>query len=136
MAHGASKQSVLFLDFARFAQGGGQSRRSHGKLPRSTSYGARVGFELTGGVEASQRFIDALRLFYHFIDIGGSPSVATHPASTTNQQSSGVEQLAAGVTPGFVRLSVSLDRREGILAGLTPTLEAEGGAIDAQRKAA
>ena len=115
-------------------QSGEARRRADAYLKRG--YGALVGFELNGGVEAGRRFIDALKLFYHVANIGDSRSLAIHPASTTHQQLSGEEQLAAGVTPGYVRLSVGLEHPEDILADLTQALQAAGGAADAQRKAA
>jgi O-acetylhomoserine (thiol)-lyase len=91
-------------------------------------YGSLVGFELKGGVEAGKRFIDALKLFYHVANIGDARSLAIHPASTTHQQLSSQEQLAAGVTPGYVRLSIGLEHPEDILGDLEQALEAAGGA--------
>jgi len=90
-------------------------------------YGSLVGFELKGGVEAGKRFIDALKLFYHVANIGDARSLAIHPASTTHQQLSSQEQLAAGVTPGYVRLSIGLEHPEDILGDLEQALEAAGG---------
>ena len=99
-------------------------------------YGALVGFELKGGVEAGRRFIDALQLFYHVANIGDVRSLAIHPASTTHQQLSPEEQLAAGVTPGYVRLSVGIEHPDDILADLTQALDKAVGAGDAAKKAA
>ena len=53
-------------------------------------------------------------------------SLAIHPASTTHQQLTSDEQLAAGVTPGYVRLSVGLEHPEDILADLSQALDAAG----------
>ena len=69
-------------------------------------HGGLLGFELAGGVEAGRAFIDALQMFYHVANIGDSRSLAIHPASTTHSQLSPAEQLATGVTPGYIRLSV------------------------------
>jgi len=69
-----------------------------------------------------------LKLFYHVANIGDARSLAIHPASTTHQQLSSQEQLAAGVTPGYVRLSVGLEHPEDILGDLEQALEAAGGA--------
>ena len=56
------------------------------------------------------------------------PSLAIHPASTTHQQLTAEEQLAAGVTPGYVRLSVGIEHPDDILADLTQALDqAEAG---------
>jgi O-acetylhomoserine (thiol)-lyase len=82
-----------------------------------------VGFELKGGVDTGRRFIDALKLFYHVANIGDARSLAIHPASTTHQQLNPEEQLAAGVTPGYVRLSVGIEHPDDILADLSQALE-------------
>ena len=116
-------------------QSGESRRRADVYLKRG--YGALVGFELRGGLEAGRRFIDALKLLYHVANIGDSRSLAIHPASTTHQQLSAEEQLAAGVTPGYVRLSVGLEHPEDILGDLAQALEAAGGASgENARKAA
>ncbi|MFT3987909.1 O-acetylhomoserine aminocarboxypropyltransferase/cysteine synthase family protein [Aestuariivirga sp.] len=87
-------------------------------------YGALVGFELKGGIEAGQVFINALKLLYHVANIGDSRSLAIHPASTTHQQLSSAEQLAAGVTPGYVRLSIGIEHADDIIADIAQALEA------------
>jgi len=86
--------------------------------------GGLVGFELTGGLEAGQTFINALKLFYHVANIGDARSLAIHPASTTHSQLSADQQAAAGVTPGYVRLSVGIEHIDDILADLTQALDA------------
>ena len=78
-------------------------------------YGALIGFELPGGVEAGRKFIDSLELLYHVANIGDSRSLAIHPASTTHSQLTAKEQLSAGVTPGYVRLSVGIENVEDII---------------------
>ncbi len=101
-------------------------------------YGGLVGFELKGGVEAGRKFIDSLELLYHVANIGDARSLAIHPASTTHQQLTPDEQLAAGVTPGYVRLSVGLEHPDDILADLSQALDAAGGVSvgEPSRKAA
>jgi len=88
--------------------------------------GGMVGFELAGGREAGRRFIDALKLFYHVANIGDARSLAIHPASTTHSQLAPEEQLATGVTEGYVRLSVGLEHIDDILADLAQALAAAG----------
>ena len=80
--------------------------------------GAIVAFELQGGIEAGKKFVDALELHSHLANIGDVRSLVIHPASTTHSQLSGEEQLASGVTPGLVRLSVGLEGIEDIKADL------------------
>jgi O-acetylhomoserine (thiol)-lyase len=89
-------------------------------------YGALVGFELAGGLEAGRRFIDALNLFYHVANIGDARSLAIHPATTTHSQLSAEAQLATGVTPGYVRLAVGIEHIDDILADLDQALRAAG----------
>jgi O-acetylhomoserine (thiol)-lyase len=89
-------------------------------------FGGLVGFELAGGREAGRRFIDALQLFYHVANIGDARSLAIHPATTTHSQLSPEDQLATGVTDGYVRLSVGLEHIDDILADLDHALGAAG----------
>ncbi|KQN07138.1 O-acetylhomoserine aminocarboxypropyltransferase [Sphingobium sp. Leaf26] len=103
-------------------QGGAQRERADRYL--TGGFGGLVGIELAGGLEAGRRFIDALRLFYHVANIGDSRSLAIHPASTTHSQMSEDAQRAAGVSPGYVRLSVGLEHIDDILADLESALNA------------
>ena len=82
----------------------------------------------TAGARPDGSFIDALELFYHVANIGDSRSLAIHPATTTHSQLSGEDQLATGVTPGYVRLSVGIEHIDDILADLDQALEAATGA--------
>ncbi|MDA9196501.1 PLP-dependent transferase, partial [Gammaproteobacteria bacterium] len=85
--------------------------------------GALMGVELKGGVESGKKFIDSLELLYHVANIGDSKSLAIHPASTTHSQLSPEEQLAAGVTPGFVRLSIGIEHIDDIIEDINQSLE-------------
>ena len=86
-------------------------------------FGALVGIELSGGIEAGKEFIDNLKMFYHVANIGDARSLAIHPASTTHSQLSAEDQIAAGVTPGYVRLSIGIEHIEDIIADLKQALE-------------
>ena len=108
---------------------GEQKRRAQTYL--KGGFGGLVGFELSGGMEAGRRFIDRLQLHHHVANIGDARSLAIHPASTTHSQLSAEEQLATGVTPGFVRLSVGIEHIDDILADLEQALEQVGGAAAA-----
>ena len=89
-------------------------------------YGALIGFELKGGLEAGRRFIDALKMFYHVANIGDARSLAIHPATTTHSQLSPEAQRASGVTEGYVRLSIGLEHIDDILVDLERGLRAAG----------
>ena len=71
--------------------------------------GALIGIEVKGGVEAGKKFIESLKMFYHVANIGDARSLAIHPATTTHSQLTEEELLAAGVTPGYVRLSIGIE---------------------------
>jgi O-acetylhomoserine (thiol)-lyase len=86
--------------------------------------GSVLGFELPGGLEAGRRFVDALTLHSHVANIGDVRSLVIHPASTTHSQLSEEEQRAAGVAPGFVRLSVGIEHIDDILADIEQGLAA------------
>ena len=90
--------------------------RSRSTRPKGA--GAVLAFELKGGVEAGQKFVDALELFSHLANIGDVRSLVIHPASTTHSQLTAEEQLTTGVTPGLVRLSVGLEDIDDINADL------------------
>jgi O-acetylhomoserine (thiol)-lyase len=94
--------------------------------PKGT--GAVLSFEIKGGIEAGKKFVDALELHSHVANIGDVRSLVIHPASTTHSQLTADEQLAAGVTPGLVRLAVGLENINDILADLDAGFRAAKGA--------
>lgn len=108
--------------FPKFQNGTPKARAD--KYFKAGSYGALVGFELKDGREAGRRFIDALKLFYHVANIGDARSLAIHPSTTTHSQLSVEDQLATGVTPGYVRLSIGLEHPDDILADLEQAIAA------------
>ena len=80
--------------------------------------GAVLSFELKGGISAGKKFVESLKLFSHVANIGDVRSLVIHPATTTHSQLSVEEQLAAGVTPGLVRLSLGIENVEDLKADL------------------
>ena len=87
-------------------------------------FGALVGLELKGGIEAGKKFINSLKLFYHVANIGDARSLAIHPATTTHSQLTPEEQLASGVTTGYLRLSLGIEHPDDLLSDLEQALEA------------
>ena len=81
-----------------------------------------VVFEIKGGAEAGQKFIEGLGLFSHLANVGDAKSLAIHPATTTHSQLNEEQQAAGGITPGLVRLSVGIENIEDILADLDAAL--------------
>ena len=86
--------------------------------------GALMGIEVKGGKEAGKKFINNLKLLYHVANIGDARSLAIHPASTTHSQLSEKDLLAAGVTPGYVRLSIGIEHADDIIADIDQALNA------------
>jgi len=101
--------------------------KSHPHYERARKYlpkgpGAILGFGIKGGVEAGRKFIDSLQLISHLANVGDARTLAIHPATTTHSQLTPEEQLSAGVTPDFIRLSVGLEDIEDILWDLEQAL--------------
>jgi O-acetylhomoserine (thiol)-lyase len=90
--------------------------------------GSVPAFVIKGGKEAGQAFVEALELHSHVANIGDVRSLVIHPASTTHSQLTEDEQLATGVNPGLVRLSVGLESIDDILADLDNGFRAAKGA--------
>ena len=88
--------------------------------------GALVGLELKGGINAGKKFIDSLKLLYHVANIGDARSLAIHPASTTHSQLTPEEQLKAGVTPGYIRLSIGIEHPDDIINDIKQALDSSG----------
>ncbi|UVI32048.1 homocysteine synthase [Paenibacillus spongiae] len=86
--------------------------------------GAILTFGIKGGREAGKKVINAVKLFSHLANVGDSKSLIIHPASTTHQQLTEEGQIAAGVSPGMIRLSVGTEGIDDILADLRQALEA------------
>jgi O-acetylhomoserine (thiol)-lyase len=103
----------------------------HNKLAKKYTpdgSGAVLSFEIKGGIEAGKKFVEALELHSHVANIGDVRSLVIHPASTTHSQLTPQEQLAAGVTPGLIRLAVGIENINDILADIEIGFNAAKGA--------
>jgi O-acetylhomoserine (thiol)-lyase len=103
--------------------------KSHPDYERAKKYlpkgpGAILGFGIKGGAAAGRKFIESLKLFSHLANVGDAKSLAIHPATTTHSQLTETEQISAGVSPDFVRLSIGLEDIEDILWDLDQALAA------------
>jgi O-acetylhomoserine (thiol)-lyase len=85
-------------------------------------YGAVLGFGIKGGAAAGAKFIDSVKLASHLANVGDAKTLVLHPASTSHQQMTDEAQLAAGVTPEFIRVAVGLENMEDIQADFTQAL--------------
>ncbi len=96
--------------------------RARKYLPKGA--GSIFTFGVKGGREAGRRFIEAVKLHSHLANVGDAKSLVIHPASTTHQQMSDQEQLAAGISPDMIRISVGLENLEDIVWDLDEALAA------------
>lgn len=85
--------------------------------------GGIVCFELSGGLESGRKFMDALEVLSLTPNLGDSRSIASHPASTTHSKLPAEEQLAVGITPGLIRISVGLEHVDDIIYDIEQALE-------------
>jgi O-acetylhomoserine (thiol)-lyase len=86
--------------------------------------GSILTFGLRGGRDAGRVFIESLELWSHLANVGDAKSLVIHPASTTHQQLTDEDMVAAGVTPDTIRLSVGLEDVDDLLWDLDNALRA------------
>ncbi|AET58797.1 homocysteine synthase [Paenibacillus sp. NRS-1782] len=86
--------------------------------------GAILTFGIKGGSQAGSKLIENVKLFSHLANVGDSKSLIIHPASTTHQQLNAEEQVAAGVKPELLRLSVGTEAIDDILYDLEQAIAA------------
>jgi len=86
--------------------------------------GAILTFGVKGGYKAAVKFIDSLKLFSHLANVGDAKSLVIHPASTTHQQLSQEQQIASGVNPELIRLSIGIENVSDLITDLDQALQA------------
>jgi O-acetylhomoserine (thiol)-lyase len=91
-------------------------------MPKGCS--SLMSFGIDGGFAAGIRFIEKLEFLSHLANIGDAKTLVIHPASTTHRQLSEAQQIAAGVGPDLVRLSVGIEHVDDIIADIAQALEA------------
>ncbi|MDO1502546.1 aminotransferase class I/II-fold pyridoxal phosphate-dependent enzyme [Winogradskyella maritima] len=85
--------------------------------------GGIVAFQIKGGVQAGQKFLNSIKLLSLSANLGDTRSIVTHPASTTHAKVTEEERLEAGITAGLVRISVGLEHIDDIISDLKQALE-------------
>ena len=83
-----------------------------------------ISFSVKGGREAAVRFMDSLELANNVVHVADACTCVLHPASATHRQLSDEQLVAAGITPGLIRLSVGLEHIDDIIADLEKGLAA------------
>ncbi|MGX7690420.1 O-acetylhomoserine aminocarboxypropyltransferase/cysteine synthase family protein [Flectobacillus roseus] len=87
------------------------------------SFGGVLSFKLKGDKARAEKFVNSLQLISHLANVGDSKTLIIHPASTTHSQLSEAEQLAAGVEPTSLRLSVGIEHIDDIKADIEQALK-------------
>ncbi|MDH4246995.1 MAG: O-acetylhomoserine aminocarboxypropyltransferase/cysteine synthase [Deltaproteobacteria bacterium] len=93
---------------------------------RAGNFGGVLTFGIKGGLEAGRRFINSVKLASLLANVGDAKTLVIHPASTTHQQLSALEQQSSGVTPEMVRVSVGIEHIDDIKADFDQALAAGG----------
>lgn len=81
-----------------------------------------IAIEVKGGLEAGKSFLNAINMCSLSANLGDTRTIVTHPASTTHSKLSSDEQLAAGITPGLVRISVGLEHISDMIQDINQAL--------------
>lgn len=81
-------------------------------------FGAVLSFEIKGGKDAAIKFVDNLKMVSHLANVGDTKTLIIQPSATTHQQLSEAEQIAAGVIPSSLRVSVGIEHIDDIKADL------------------
>ncbi len=95
------------------------------------AFGAMIGLELAGGKPAVRRFVDGLTCFSLAESLGGVESLVAHPDTMTHAGMDSAARLAAGITPGLLRLSIGIESVEDLSADLMAALARAHGRLSA-----
>jgi len=85
-------------------------------------FGGVLSFNLRGDKEFTTGFVDSLELVSHLANVGDAKTLIIQPSATTHQQLSETEQLAAGVQPNLLRISVGIEHIEDLKADISQAL--------------
>ena len=86
------------------------------------SIAVHTGFK--DGFETAKKFINSVKLASHLANVGDAKTLVIHPASTTHQQLSEAQQVAAGVTTDYIRVSVGIEHIDDIIADFAQAIAA------------
>ena len=89
----------------------------------TNGFGGVLTFRVKGGFDAAAALVSRLELILHVGSVGDAKSLIVHPASTTHSQLSPEEQVAAGVYPNMLRLSVGIESVDDLIADLSAALK-------------
>lgn len=113
-------------ELVEFVQYPGLESSPYNQLARQylkNGFGGILNFGIKGEKENASKFIDSLKLVSHLANVGDAKTLAIHPASTTHEQLTADEQIAAGVQPNQIRISAGIEHIEDIKADLQQAFE-------------
>ncbi|KAK4054855.1 Homocysteine/cysteine synthase [Microbotryomycetes sp. JL201] len=96
------------------------------KILRQGQFGGVLSFGVKGDASVGSKVVDHLKLASNLANVGDAKTLVIHPASTTHQQLTPEEQLAAGVKPELIRVSVGLENIQDIIADFDQALATVG----------
>ena len=82
-----------------------------------------ISFSIKGDRDDAIRFMDSLKLAENVVHVADIRTCVLHPASSTHRQLNNEQLVAAGITPGLIRLSVGIENIEDILDDIKQALE-------------
>lgn len=103
-------ESVIYPGLPNFTD------RANAEKYLKRGFGGVLNFEVKGGKEAAVKLINALKLASHLANVGDAKTLVINPASTTHEQLSDEQQVAAGIKPGQIRVSVGIEHIDDIIA--------------------
>ena len=103
-----------------------ESSKHHGLAKKylKNGFGGVLSFKVKGGKEQADALVDSVKLLSHVANVGDTKTLIIHPSSTTHEQLTESEQLAAGVAPGMLRVSLGIEHIDDIKNDLDQALVA------------
>jgi cystathionine gamma-synthase len=89
------------------------------RVLRDGMAGGMLAVELEGGRAHGERFLARMQVGVHATSLGGVETLVSHPASSSHRQLSDADLLAAGLTPGTLRVSIGLEDADDLVDDLT-----------------
>ncbi|WP_276498302.1 cystathionine gamma-synthase family protein [Pontibacter litorisediminis] len=87
-----------------------------------TAAGSMISFDIKGGEKEAFKFLNSLRLIKLAVSLGGTESLAEHPASMTHSDISPADRAKMGIGEGMVRISVGVEHPEDIISDVEQAL--------------
>ena len=110
-------ENVWFLDFL---PEGHPDREIHQRQNKSA--GSTFSFEVKGGEEAAFRLLDRLEVIKLAVSLGGTETLASHPASTTHSGMAPDKLARFAITPSLIRISIGVENPDDLIADLEQAL--------------